>query len=439
MTVSTSYLSNVLGEDEAARSAIREIPHLRKASARLLSLVFRYGRIVALDAGEDLIAEGQFDQWVYFILSGQLEVRVGGVLVDRIASSMAGERCVLGEPRRATLRADEGGVTALGIDMAVLDLLQRGEAGSEDAAVMLELLAVIAEEAVRRVADLIYNEIEMTAKHATLLRSERASGMIETLRNETFRGDLKLNLEIYKHLRRHAPQLLPGLMRDGVLDVNTPALYARCIGLGLHDLLYDLGDRLAEYLVSRGGPNLNHRRFPGPTRQIPLTFPRFAEQLRGQAERLFLGKITGRGLEQLSRAWTRAFRLDNDLGVNLVELCGVLAERVGLPPRELIGLLLEVIRGANVQISQINAGIQEKLKELSQLGFAKTLPPSGESRVSAETFRSRPIEEWMPLVSREIVQAHLVNPYREALARRKLEAAPQEADSAGALIDSLFS
>jgi CRP-like cAMP-binding protein len=437
-SVSTNYLGNVLGEDPEARFAIREIPHFRKASERLLELVFRYGRIAALNAGEDLIVEGQFDQWVYFILSGQLEVLVGGVRVDRISSSMVGERCVLGEPRRATLRADKSGVAALGVDMALLDLLRRGEGGAQDAAVMLELLAVIAGEVVRRVAGLIYNEIDLTAKHELLLRSDRASGMIEALRNETFRGDRKFNLEIYKYLRRHSPRLLPGLLRDSVIEVDTHALYARCIGLGLHDLLYDLGDRLAEYLVSRGGESTGYRRLPGPTPRRAVTFPRFAAGLWSGVEGPLLGKMPALRLEFLRRVWARAFHLDNELGVNLTELCAVMHRRGGFGSREMMDLLLAVIRGASLQTARINAGLQEKLKELSQVGFAKTLAPGDEDAIAPEAYRTRSIEELVPVIGRQIIRARLVTPYRDALARRSGPAEAVHAASTDALIDSLF-
>ena len=119
MTLRATYLEQVLGENPEAVFAIREVPLFYDCTDPLLQLIYRYGRIFALGHGEELTRENEFDQWVFFVLSGRLAVYVDGDRVDTISSSMVGERCILGEPRRATLRAADEGIVALGVDISI--------------------------------------------------------------------------------------------------------------------------------------------------------------------------------------------------------------------------------------------------------------------------------------------------------------------------------
>ena len=59
MEVKTNYLGALLGGDQNARMAIREIPLFRTCSDELLELVFRYGRIFSLREGETLGIVGE--------------------------------------------------------------------------------------------------------------------------------------------------------------------------------------------------------------------------------------------------------------------------------------------------------------------------------------------------------------------------------------------
>ncbi len=92
MTVKANYLQQILGDNEEAQLAIREIPYFRDCSDKLLRLIFRYGRVFSLQEGEELTREGEFDQWVFIVLSGRLAVYVGDDRVDVTTSSLVGER-----------------------------------------------------------------------------------------------------------------------------------------------------------------------------------------------------------------------------------------------------------------------------------------------------------------------------------------------------------
>lgn len=165
----TNYCAAILGEDQKAMSAIRLIPGLEDCSDDLLRMIYTYSKTVSIQSGEVLIEEALFDQWVYFIIQGELDVFVNGECLGTTGGPMVGERCILGEPRGANLVAGKDGLLALGIEMSIIDELNREinnfqhTAPSEEAAeafaneriaIGLELLIIILNEVIGRITKL---------------------------------------------------------------------------------------------------------------------------------------------------------------------------------------------------------------------------------------------------------------------------------------------
>ncbi|MCP4750062.1 MAG: hypothetical protein GY866_04165 [Proteobacteria bacterium] len=165
----TNYCRAILGDDGEAMNAIRLIPEFSGCSDRLLEMVYQYSKTVDMEPGETLITEGLFDQWVYFIIRGDLNVVINGKKLGSTAGPIVGERCILGEPRGADLAAGDDGVLALGVEMTIIDELvreinnfrkttddqERIEKYEEDKmSVALELLIIVLSEVVGRIIGL---------------------------------------------------------------------------------------------------------------------------------------------------------------------------------------------------------------------------------------------------------------------------------------------
>jgi hypothetical protein len=80
---------------------------------------------VNLKPGESLIREGMFDQWVYFLVQGDLDIFINDQRFGATAGPVVGERCILGEPRGASLVAGTRGLLALGVEMSIIDAINR--------------------------------------------------------------------------------------------------------------------------------------------------------------------------------------------------------------------------------------------------------------------------------------------------------------------------
>lgn len=414
MAPKTSYLEEVLGHNPEAVIAIREIPFFRTCTEDLLQLVYRYGRIFALEYDQELTRENEFDQWVFFVLDGRLAVYVGGDRVDTISSSLVGERCILGEPRKATLRAAEEGMTALGVDMAVLDTLQQGgeqEAGG--AAVFVELLSIITGEIIRRVSDLCYTYFDIARKHRVYLELERCSEIIEKLKNNDYQVEPKANLEVYKFLQRENKALLARCREGGDLGVDTRKLYSLCMNSGRHQLVYDLAIALRSAL---GNSHTSPAQNPEPEGEVGtcFSFPAFSA-----ATLAALGEGTAEGTRKAipEGDWHRHFEMGADLAVDLGRVCKWLKTGVGFSDLELVDVLMVTLRKASEYTAAINDSIKILVRAIGQIDFITQVEAGGKAIdvPIAEFLETRNTEELIPMFGKHVLDVHLVNPYLDAL------------------------
>ena len=199
----TNYLENILGDDAQTREALRLIPVFKSSSDDLLKLIFQNGKLVHLQPDEDLIKEGEFDQWIFVILKGALSVFVQGRNIDKI-SSLVGERCLLGEPRSATLKAN-GEVYAFGVDMSfIYNLTQEGTANSSRLA-LVEFLSLIIEQALERVMNLWFTLSYLKEYGKQNLESVGEKQLLEAF----FSGDLEQHPSIMSYLWLLVKKSLP--------------------------------------------------------------------------------------------------------------------------------------------------------------------------------------------------------------------------------------
>lgn len=117
--VTTQVLDSVLG----AVSLVRQVKQLDEEQ---FAFLMQYSQVIELKPGEQVLAVGQIDTWLYFLVKGRLTVFAGESVnkqVNRLSpGEMFGDMAVLmHQPRSATIIADEDCklTTLLRIDFSI--------------------------------------------------------------------------------------------------------------------------------------------------------------------------------------------------------------------------------------------------------------------------------------------------------------------------------
>lgn len=436
MDIQANYLEKILGDNQEAKFAIREIPHFQFCSEDLLNLIYSYGRIYSLREGECLTREGEFDQWVYFLLSGTLTVIVGGEKVDNISASMVGESCIFGEPHNATLNASDGGVVALGIDMAILDKLQgdssnSGGNASKDAHVFVELLSIVTGEIIDRIADLAYIQLDVASKLAINIKADEVGDIISGLIKNAYSGDPQVNIAMYKYLMRRDKALLALSLQPDKITVDTRKFYSHIVNQGTPELalemaqvIYDVrqGDSYGEDGITGYLGSQNFNGFVGDA------FQKAADHYASVRE----GQQNSRELTE--HAWREHFRMGDDMRIELPGFCRWLKSTYGYTDLQVVEILILILREASRYTAEINMTTKDMMSELSQIKGLKKLEgfAGGGEVVISLFFDSRTAEEMIPLFSRHVLDVHLINPYLERLGEPQLATAGDAVATAGA-------
>jgi CRP-like cAMP-binding protein len=445
MAVKTNYLANILGQDPEALLALRELPAFHDCSGQLLEALFRYGKVALLREGEELTREGEFDQWVYFIITGRLAVYVGQEHVDTITSSLVGERCILGEHRRATLRAAEGGVTALGVDMALLDAL-RDQAATvrEPIAVYLELLSIITGEVVNRIAELEFNLLDFTYKYLTHTRTERLSDILRDLARGAYRADRNANFAVYRYLLRNNPVALSRCAEPDGYTVDTRQLYADAVLAGEHDLLYRVAEAVQAALEPAPAGNGGAAgaagaaaRPAGSADAAPVTYAAFTAHIaRMITAQHGAHSWSSAAAASMAAGIRKRLRLNEAQSVNLRGLLQWLTTEYRFTAEDTIDLLMSLLKESSDATARINGEIKRMVHELTQTRFAKELESAslGKGLSPAEYYHNTPLDELIPFFSKNILDVYLVQPYAARL--QAAEAGAWEGQPAQGATDS---
>ena len=438
----TNYLGNILGDNKEAKMAIREIPLFHDCSDQLLEMVYKYGKVVDLKHGDVLIREGEFDQWVYFIISGKLEVYVGPEKVDMINSSLAGERCILGEPRKASLKAEEEGLQALGIDMAILDAFSKESpahpAKKQEMTPYTELLSMIASEILNRIVELWFNQIEVRRKYFFYLKAEDIATIMHKLQHNLYRKNNLINLIIYRFIEALGDRILLKYWDVKRLIIDTRMISIYCNNTANETLL----EALAEHIFEKLLVNHNERLYSHKNIQIfhlnTLT-EQILEKLQEQNETL---------LHLDKKQWKNFFALQKNGRINVKSLCLWLSEHMDWDEKELVNILMVIIEDASQFTSKINGQLQEMLHELDRIKyFKKDTEATGISMDISEIISTLPAERLIPILRTHILQAHLVEPYQAKISSSKdvekdqpepAIAEPAEVEGSQAMIDELL-
>lgn len=115
--------SSYLKDNQKILEKLKEIKFFKPFNDEDLHSFLDLGKLKEYDPGEIIIQEGEFDCWVYFLLSGQIEIikngKVMGILKRK--GEIFGEMGVVdGSPRSATIRAAAKSLT-LSVDGSLMD------------------------------------------------------------------------------------------------------------------------------------------------------------------------------------------------------------------------------------------------------------------------------------------------------------------------------
>jgi CRP/FNR family cyclic AMP-dependent transcriptional regulator len=104
---------------------LKNIPALDFFGKQDLKKILNFSTIKKFEPGEKIIEEGSFDNWDYFLISGNVKVLKNNEEIDvlRRTGDIFGEMCIIdGSPRSASIVAvDE--VTCLATDVSFVDSL----------------------------------------------------------------------------------------------------------------------------------------------------------------------------------------------------------------------------------------------------------------------------------------------------------------------------
>jgi CRP-like cAMP-binding protein len=107
---------------------LRDIPMLKSLSKEDLRGLLTMSKVVTYDEEEYLIREGQYDNWIYFLLSGKVGILKQGEIIGTLQrlGDLFGEMGVIdGSPRSASIIALKE-TTCLSIDASYVDRLEGG-------------------------------------------------------------------------------------------------------------------------------------------------------------------------------------------------------------------------------------------------------------------------------------------------------------------------
>lgn len=115
----TSYLQ---GREELV-GKLKKLPSLTSFKDEYIKEILALSKIRKYEPGEVVIQEGQYDSWMYVLISGEVKVVKGGEVISRLSGigDIFGEMGIIdGEARSASIFAVSP-VTCLAIDASFLD------------------------------------------------------------------------------------------------------------------------------------------------------------------------------------------------------------------------------------------------------------------------------------------------------------------------------
>lgn len=273
----TNYLKNSAPElENEFIEILGKVPLFEQLPHNLLQLLFQYSRFIKLRHEERPIQQGMFDQSIFVLISGKLEVLVKDengkeVLVDIMEQpfTLFGERSLLGEPRGASLQAADN-VLVLCMDMAflpdILDGMDNPENKQEDEAYQqnMDMYTTFAIVLSQRLQHLVEEQLKLKQRiqhfreNKNLQEHDKLRARILTqICSEGLPIDEDIRTIIYKELKKYGVTnpVIGELLRAQTLSSQFYFELVRLKFLGriqsLDELLFRITHKITELVFER--------------------------------------------------------------------------------------------------------------------------------------------------------------------------------------------
>ena len=119
--------TELLKENLELMEKLKNVPVLHSFGNKDMNKLFSFSNVKKYFAGENIIEEGSYDNWIYFLIEGNARIVKNGEEIDtlRRTGDIFGEMCVIdGRPRSASIEAIDD-VTCLATDVSFMDSLYK--------------------------------------------------------------------------------------------------------------------------------------------------------------------------------------------------------------------------------------------------------------------------------------------------------------------------
>lgn len=117
--------TELLKENLELIEKLKKVPVLHSFGNKDMNKLLSFSNVKKYFAGENIIEEGSYDNWIYFLVEGNARIVKNGEEIDtlRRTGDIFGEMCVIdGSPRSASIEAIDD-VTCLATDVSFMDSL----------------------------------------------------------------------------------------------------------------------------------------------------------------------------------------------------------------------------------------------------------------------------------------------------------------------------
>jgi CRP/FNR family transcriptional regulator, cyclic AMP receptor protein len=147
----------ILADNLKLFESAKHMPALKFFEKKDLHKLLHFSKIREYAPGEQIIAQGSFDNWVYFLLSGDIRIVKDNETIDELrrTGDIFGEMCIIdGQARSASVYA-LGDVVCLATDVSFIDNLFAGDKVAFSAVFYQILAETLAQRLRETSADLV--------------------------------------------------------------------------------------------------------------------------------------------------------------------------------------------------------------------------------------------------------------------------------------------
>jgi CRP/FNR family cyclic AMP-dependent transcriptional regulator len=165
--------TELLKENLELMEKLKNVPVLHSFGKKDMNKLLSFSNIKKYSAGEIIIEEGSYDNWVYFLVAGNVSIIKNGEEIDTLqrTGDIFGEMCVIdGNPRSASIQAIDD-VICMATDVSFMDRLYN-EDKVAFCSIFYQMVAEVLACRLRETSD----ELVRTKEELALLKSVSGKG-----------------------------------------------------------------------------------------------------------------------------------------------------------------------------------------------------------------------------------------------------------------------